>query len=402
MKTYNTNGAELASVLDGDDVAVGATTDAAVVTDTTGTISGKLRGLVKWAFERMPTALGQALASASFPVTIASDQSRVLVRQYDEDIGAYNRISPIGGLIVEQTTRLIGTQFEGSLANGTADNFWETARGTNATAVIASKIATLTSGTTNADWCSVATISSARFLFANPNMFRALVKFSSVAAADTTTHIGAISMTSGAPQNGYSFEVDGAGAISVASWNGGSKVLNVASGFNGNLGSTYSVPDTNMHAYEIIYFAAKVWFFIDRVLLHSAAPTTAIFSGEMSVPIGLSVIVGPSATSRILECWNASTLRLGKELTRPQSVYIAAGATTLCKTGAGTLHSILLGDGAVGTVSVYDGLTAGGTLLIVLSVLATTPPNLLAIELDFGVGLTVVTTAGTKVTMIFD
>lgn len=52
----------------------GATSDAAVTTDTTGTISGKLRGLVKWAFERMPASLGQKAKAASFPVTLASDE----------------------------------------------------------------------------------------------------------------------------------------------------------------------------------------------------------------------------------------------------------------------------------------------------------------------------------------
>ena len=65
------------SIANGADVAEGATTDIAVVTDTTGTISGKLRGLVKWAFERMPAALGQAAMSASLPVAISSDQSAV-------------------------------------------------------------------------------------------------------------------------------------------------------------------------------------------------------------------------------------------------------------------------------------------------------------------------------------
>ena len=57
----------------------GTTADAAVVTDTTGTISGKLRGLVKWAFERMPAALGQTTMAASLPVTIASNQSALSV-----------------------------------------------------------------------------------------------------------------------------------------------------------------------------------------------------------------------------------------------------------------------------------------------------------------------------------
>jgi hypothetical protein len=68
-----------ATIADGADVAEGATTDAAVTSDTTGTVSGKLRGLVKWAFERMPASLGQKAMSASLPVVIASDQSALTV-----------------------------------------------------------------------------------------------------------------------------------------------------------------------------------------------------------------------------------------------------------------------------------------------------------------------------------
>jgi hypothetical protein len=65
------------TVADGADVAEGATTDAAVTTDTDGTVSGKLRGLVKWAYERMPAALGQDDMAGSLPVVIASDQSAI-------------------------------------------------------------------------------------------------------------------------------------------------------------------------------------------------------------------------------------------------------------------------------------------------------------------------------------
>lgn len=66
-------------VATGSNVVEGAVADAAIITDTTGTLSGKLRGLVKWAFERMPTSLGQKAMAASLPVVIASDQSPISV-----------------------------------------------------------------------------------------------------------------------------------------------------------------------------------------------------------------------------------------------------------------------------------------------------------------------------------
>jgi len=64
---------------DGHNVVEGLTTDAAVITDVAGTLSGKLRGLVKWAFERMPAALGQGTMAQSLPVVVASNQSAVPV-----------------------------------------------------------------------------------------------------------------------------------------------------------------------------------------------------------------------------------------------------------------------------------------------------------------------------------
>ena len=68
-----------ATIVAGADVTQGNTTDAAVITDTTGTVSGKLRGLVKWAFERMPASLGQKVKTASLPVVLASDQDALAV-----------------------------------------------------------------------------------------------------------------------------------------------------------------------------------------------------------------------------------------------------------------------------------------------------------------------------------
>lgn len=77
--TSGGGGGGAVTIADGADVNAGSTTDAAVVSDSNGTLSGKLRGLVKWAFERMPASLGQKLMAASFPVVIASDQSPVTV-----------------------------------------------------------------------------------------------------------------------------------------------------------------------------------------------------------------------------------------------------------------------------------------------------------------------------------
>lgn len=72
-------GSDVKRKADGVDVALGATTDAAVSTDTTGTISGKLRGLVKLLAAALPASLGQKAMAASLPVVLASDQAAIPV-----------------------------------------------------------------------------------------------------------------------------------------------------------------------------------------------------------------------------------------------------------------------------------------------------------------------------------
>jgi hypothetical protein len=91
----NTTGTEMAvAIADGSDVALGSTTDAAITSDSDGTVIGFLRGLVRWAYERMPTSLGQKTKANSFPVTLASDGDAIeVVGQGLVDSGAVEIIA---------------------------------------------------------------------------------------------------------------------------------------------------------------------------------------------------------------------------------------------------------------------------------------------------------------------
>jgi hypothetical protein len=72
----------------------GATSDAAVTSDAAGTLSGKLRGLIKWAYEQMPSSLGQAAMAACFPVVLASDHSDIKVTLDGEEVGVSSVAMP--------------------------------------------------------------------------------------------------------------------------------------------------------------------------------------------------------------------------------------------------------------------------------------------------------------------
>lgn len=88
---------------DGADETEGAKADAAIITDTTGTLSGKLRGLVKWAFERMPASLGSKVSASSLPVVIASDQGAVSVTGPLTDIQLRASAVPVSGAFFPAT-----------------------------------------------------------------------------------------------------------------------------------------------------------------------------------------------------------------------------------------------------------------------------------------------------------
>ena len=78
---------------------------------------------------------------------------------------------------------------------------------------------------------------------------------------------------------------------------------------------------------------------------------------------------------------------------------ISAIATTLLKTGPGTLHSLRVAGGTLGAVTVYDNTDASGTVLLP----ATTPVQgqVLLEGIRFSTGLTIVTAAATILTVSY-
>lgn len=72
---------------------IGKNGDAAVTSNTAGTINGFLRGLVAWAYTRMPPGLGAKTKANSLSVTLSSDHDSVTV-----DTGASDDASAAGAL----------------------------------------------------------------------------------------------------------------------------------------------------------------------------------------------------------------------------------------------------------------------------------------------------------------
>lgn len=79
---------------------------------------------------------------------------------------------------------------------------------------------------------------------------------------------------------------------------------------------------------------------------------------------------------------------------------IASGATTVVKSGKGTLERITINTTAAGAITIYDNTSAAGTKI------ATLPSNAVVGTYEFGcrfgTGLTIVTAAASDITVIWE
>ena len=82
---------------------------------------------------------------------------------------------------------------------------------------------------------------------------------------------------------------------------------------------------------------------------------------------------------------------------RNNATYISTATTTVVKTGAGLLHTIVVQGGTTGTIIGYDNTAAGGTILFSFD--TTVALATYTFDVSFAIGLTVVTSANTKLTV---
>lgn len=85
------------------------------------------------------------------------------------------------------------------------------------------------------------------------------------------------------------------------------------------------------------------------------------------------------------------------------NITAAAPTTTVVKSGAGVLHSIVLNTPAdTGTITIYDNTAATGTKIGTWTSSSTTPPSAVLYNVAFSTGLTIVTaTAAQDITVTY-
>jgi len=319
-----------------------------------------------------------------------------------DNFGFQNQFTPMRDMKVTEPFRMVGTTFGASI-----DTFHWTAtnNGAGSASGVANSIATLTSGTANDGYGQLLTAQQAGFEFAHPLMFRAAIRITDVTIADCTRRWGGFNVSGQTPANGFCFSLDGAGTLSINSISDSSSTSVESGSFNGDVDSY--VVDTNVHAYEIIFFTMGAWFYIDDVLIHKITPTTVLMSESNDVCVALtSINSATGTTSGTMECWNGIIIKLGREITSPVSWYQAGLGTKLLKIGFGTVHSLAVSNTSNNAViTLYDNTAASGTILWSSGSMGA---NAVPFNVDLhGVGFTIglalqILTANANATVIFE
>lgn len=356
---------------------------------------------------------GSTEVSTSNPYPVTGPLTNTQLRAESVDIhliepstGFHARMTPLGDLRTVTPHRLVGSGFGSS--NDT--RFWTIANsGAGSAGAVANSVATLTSGTANSGYGQIQSVQSARFIFAHPHQFRAAARLPDVTEANNTRRFGPFTTTATTtPADGFCFEFDGTGALTVCSYKGGAVSYTASSGaFNGDV-TSYTV-DANVHAYEIQYFVTGAWFYIDGVLIHKLTPTTGPFCNTLTHMITATTINSGSGTeSADLEVWSAVISRLGKETTQPVSYYHAAGTTAgvVLKIGAGNIHQLIVSQiSNNAAITLYDNTAASGTVVWTSGAMSANamPYDLEFDDISFNTGLTfVVSGANCSVVVIYE
>ena len=325
-------------------------------------------------------------------------------RLYDPQTGKYQRISPTGAAIFDQSLRLIGGGFSGNVFDSVA---WTVNNsGAGSSTGLVNGIATLTSGTANNGYATIQSATKARFLFASANLFRGTARIVSLDSLNTTRSWGAFNFGSlPAIQDGFFFSYDGSSkTLSVNCCNSGVVTSSQSGSFNGDV-SSY-VLDTNQHNFEILYQATNAFFFIDGVLLHRFSATSSPLSSYMHLSASALAKNSASGTaSASFEAWSGSIVRYGGTPPSPQYVNLNTNGTTVVKVGPGTLHSVTLNLAGANTnnITLYDNTAGSGATIATIS---NDLGSLVTLQygLDFVNGLTVVMANGVAndITVIYD
>jgi len=299
-------------------------------------------------------------------------------------------VSPTNTLGTNTTVRLVGTNFDGATKD---TNFWqEVPAPTGSGAVAQAGEIELSTGVTANSTVAYQSIRRARFVAGSALKWQGAFNFVTAGTTDNIRRMGAYDTT-----DGFFFQLDGS-TFSVGTRKSSADTLVSSGSFNGTCGATFVPTADTYYKFEIEWGTLGTFFYVNGCLLHKV--TGGHLSSLLSLPIlfennndnGLEADV-------IFDCLGVVIMRLGQLKTNPIYKFINTNTTTICKYGAGILHTIINNEN-VGDFVVYDNTSAA--VPIISSVDAAKVTGTLVFNVPFSNGLTIVTTGGATITVVYE
>ena len=298
-------------------------------------------------------------------------------------------MSPTGSLTVNDTVRLVGTNFDGTTKD---TNFWtETVTGSGS--VVQTGEIKLLTGTTANSTARYDSVRRARFVVGSALRFQGAFKFNdTVTETDNIRRCGAYD-----DDEGFFFELDGS-TFSVGTRKEGVDTLISSGSFNGNYGTEWSPLSTDYYKLDIEWSPLGAFYYVNNILLHKS--TGGHLTRKLTVPIRFeNNNDNGNDTAVVMDCLGVVIMRQGQLETNPTYKHITTNTTTVCKEGAGDLHIIVNNDN-LGTAVVYDNNAASGTTIADIDMSKVL--GSISFECPFNNGLTVVTAGGAKATIVYE
>ena len=203
------------------------------------------------------------------------------------------------------------------------------------------------------------------------------------------------------PSNGAMFEMLNGPNFSVSLYKAGVRYKYALNGgFNGDHGLTLDTFPSTINSFKILYRALEVRFIVNDQLLHYFDCTDDAWTEYLHFPIRYeNVNYSNATTNTTLRFGGTNICRLGEWQSQPTYKYISTATTTVLKYGAGSLHAIINATNT-GSITIYDSTSGAGLTIGTLD--GTRALGSIAFDCPFYYGLTIVSTAGTAMIIIYE
>jgi hypothetical protein len=316
----------------------------------------------------------------------------------DPQTSAESRVAPNGPLEVAALVRLVGDNF--ITGEPLLPTIWNTSETNGSDITVTDGELDLNTNTSANGEVAIETKRLARFITGTFNLSHHAIALPTFSAPDCVREWGCYDPASGS-NNGVLLRNDSGALTIIRIKNGVEEAVIPEGSFNG---PSTVVKDDNIHIYEFMYNAGKIYVLQDRKLIHTLGSPNSAAYGSPHLKCGVRIYnKNGNTTNNRIASRGLSIGRLGGSEAVPSYEYINSSGTYQIKNTPGKLKRIVIGDKgtAASTITVYDSTTNSGQVIAAID--TDEVSNDLLYEVEFDMGLTVVVTGSSiKLTIVYD